>query len=98
MRAVLSHVMAQDLPRNASGRTGASQDVTIIIEQQQVRFIAQKAGEEMRLQVFDQTGELVFDSGAVAAAEVNWPLQAASGEMLKSGLYAYTLDEGSRTD
>jgi hypothetical protein len=84
-------VMAQDLPRNASGRTGASQDVTIIIEQQQVRFIAQKAGEEMRLQVFDQTGELVFDSGAVQAAEVNWPLQAASGEMLKSGLYAYTL-------
>ncbi len=84
-------VMAQDLPRNASGRTAASQDVTIIIEQQQVRFIAQKAGEEMRLQVFDQTGELVFDSGAVAAAEVNWPLQAASGEMLKSGLYAYTL-------
>jgi hypothetical protein len=84
-------VMAQDLPRNASGRTGASQDVTIIIEQQQVRFIAQKAGEEMRLQVFDQTGELVFDSGVVAAAEVNWPLQAASGEILKSGLYAYTL-------
>lgn len=78
---------AQDRQRDAHG----AQDVTIIIQQQQVRFIARKAGEEMRLQVFDQSGELVFDSGAVEATEVNWPLQAITGETLKSGLYAYTL-------
>ena len=84
-------VLAQDQQPVAKGGTGAAQDVTIIIQQQQVRFVAQKAGEEMRLQVFDQSGELVFDSGAVEATEVNWPLQAANGEMLKSGLYAYTL-------
>jgi len=45
----------------------------------------------MRLQVFDQSGELVFDSGAARAAQVDWPLEDAGGEMLKSGLYAYTL-------
>lgn len=84
-------VLAQDPQPVAKGSTGAAQDMTIIIQQQQVRFIAQKAGEEMRLQVFDQSGELVFDSGTVAATEVTWPLQAANGEMLKSGLYAYTL-------
>jgi hypothetical protein len=84
-------VLAQDPQRETKDKTDSSQDVTIIIQQQQVRFIVQKAGEEMRLQVFDQSGELVFDSGAVEATEVNWPLQATNGETLKSGLYAYTL-------
>ncbi|MEP7337364.1 MAG: hypothetical protein ABI977_06430 [Acidobacteriota bacterium] len=70
-------------------------DVTIIIQQDKVRFTAQKAVAEMRLQVFNQAGESVFDSGAVEATEVNWPLQASgnngNGETLKSGLYAYTI-------
>ena len=68
-----------------------AEDVTIVIQPKQVRFIAQKTGEEMRLQVFDQSGELVFDSGAAKATQVDWPLEDANGEMLKSGLYAYTL-------
>ena len=71
-------------------------DITIIIQQDKVRFTAQKAIAEMRLQVFNQAGELVFDSGTVETTEVNWPLQTSnnngnSGETLKSGLYAYTL-------
>lgn len=71
-------------------------DITIIIQQDKVRFTAQKAIAEMRLQVFNQAGELVFDSGAVETTEVNWPLQTSnnngnSSETLKSGLYAYTL-------
>ncbi|MEO6724352.1 MAG: hypothetical protein ABIU20_09965 [Blastocatellia bacterium] len=66
-------------------------DVTIIIQQDKVRFTAQKAVAEMRLQVFNQAGESVYDSGAIEATEVNWPLQALTGEALKSGLYAYTL-------
>jgi len=82
---------AQDQQQNASGRAGLSQGVTIIIQKREVRFIAQKAGEEMRLQIFDQTGELVYDSGPVAEPEINWPLQHGNGQMLKSGLYAYTL-------
>jgi hypothetical protein len=69
----------------------AKQDVTIVIQRREVRFISQKTGEEMRLQVFDQSGEVAFDSGAVQATEVDWPFQTATGEALKSGLYAYTL-------
>ena len=68
-----------------------AQDVTIIIQQQQVRFIASKTGEEMHLQVFDQTGEVVFDSGAVFNTELVWPLRNSDGVTLKSGLYAYSL-------
>jgi hypothetical protein len=63
----------------------------IIIQQEKVRFTAQKAVSEMQLQIFDQTGEMVYDSGAVTEQEINWALQTASGEAIKSGLYAYTL-------
>ncbi len=68
-----------------------AQDVTIIIQPQQVKFIAQKAGEEMHLQVFDQTGEVIYDSGTLINVELIWPLFNANGTALKSGLYAYAL-------
>jgi len=66
-------------------------DVLIIIQQEQVRFTAQKAVEEMQLQIFDQAGQLVYDSGAVTGPELPWVLRQADGEAVKSGLYAYTL-------
>ena len=67
------------------------QDVQIIIQSEQVRFTSRSNIAEMQLQVFDKTGELVFDSGLSGTNEINWPLQLASGDPLKSGLYAYTL-------
>ena len=70
---------------------GKQQDVTIIIQQEKVRFAAQKAVAEMRLQIFDQTGQLVYDSGPLAEGELSWALQDGNGGALKSGLYAYTL-------
>ncbi len=66
-------------------------DVRIIVQRDQIRFAAQKTIEEMRLQVFDQTGDLVYDSGSITEPEINWPLQDGNGAVLKSGLYAYTL-------
>jgi hypothetical protein len=68
-----------------------SKEAAIIIEQSRVRFTAQKPGQEMRLQVHDQTGELVYDSGATLEPEIQWLLQNGAGEELKNGLYAYTL-------
>src|SRR5689334_17651532 len=87
----VSSVLAQDQQSVAKDRTGALQDVTIIIQQQQVLFTAPPGVEQMRLQVFDQSGELVFDSQPQALSQLDWPLQATTGEVLKSGLYAYTL-------
>lgn len=77
--------------QNAQSQTGISQEVTIIIQRRQVRFTSHKPIEEMRLQVFNQSGEMVFDSGAATASEIAWPLQGMNGEPLASGLYAYTL-------
>jgi hypothetical protein len=45
----------------------------------------------MRLQIFDQTGEMIYDSGSISGPELDWPLRNANGEAVKSGLYAYTL-------
>jgi hypothetical protein len=72
-------------------QTPVKQDITIVIQQQQVRFAATQIVEQLHLQVTDQAGEVVFDSGASGVQEVFWPLQYANGAPLKSGLYAYTL-------
>ncbi len=82
---------AQDRKAESQANHNIAQDVLIIIQQQQVRFTAQRAVEEMRLQIFNQAGEMIYDSSAVSGPELNWPLRNASGETVKSGLYAYTL-------
>lgn len=82
---------AQDRKAESQANNPITQDVTIIIQQQQVRFTTQKAVEQMQLQVFTQSGELVFDSGGVVQPEINWPFRNGNGEDLKNGLYAYTL-------
>jgi hypothetical protein len=69
----------------------SQEDLTILIQQEQVRFTSRKAVAEMQLQVFDQTGQLVFDSGAMSQQELAWAFRQVNGEAVKSGLYAYTL-------
>ena len=69
----------------------STQDVLIIIEREQVRFTAQNTVAQLQLQVFDQAGELVHDSGAVSGQELTWVLQQAGEKPVKSGLYAYAL-------
>jgi hypothetical protein len=95
MRIALMLLMLTPTPavraQSPASQPAAAQDVTIIIQQQQVRFTAQRAVEEIRLQVFNQTGETIYDSGVIAGPELNWPLHNANGEAVKSGLYAYTL-------
>ncbi|MGH9856057.1 MAG: hypothetical protein ACREBD_39985, partial [Blastocatellia bacterium] len=83
----LPSVSAQE----AQSAATISKEVTIIIEQQRVRFTVRSAVEQMQLQVFNQSGEVVYDSGVVAQPEINWPLQNGADEYLKNGLYAYTL-------
>jgi len=90
--------VAQDGVQEKQAGATIAKDVTIIIQQKQVRFTAQKAVEKIQLQVFDQAGETIFDSGPILGAEINWPLQNVAGEPLKSGIYAYKLsltDAGS---
>src|SRR5215510_10522056 len=82
---------ATDKRQEAQATNTIAQDVLIIIQQEKIRFAAQKTVEELQLQIFDPAGQLVYDSGAVSGAELIWSLQQANGDTVKSGLYAYTL-------
>lgn len=77
--------------QKAQASSSVAQDVSIIIEQEQVRFTAQKALAAMQLQIFDHAEQLVYDSGAVTEAELKWVVRQAGGETVRSGLYAYRL-------
>lgn len=63
---------------------------TIIIDRQLVRFTTPEA-HEWRLEITNQQGEVVFDSGFVQSAALEWPLLNQQGEAVGSGLYAYAL-------
>src|SRR5262245_21839144 len=67
------------------------QGVNIIINSKLVRFAAQAEFSEWRLEVLNQRGESVFDSGLVSSPTLDWPLRNQQGEAVESGLYAYTL-------
>src|SRR5262249_1290978 len=71
---------AQDLQSAAR----AGQEMTVIIEGRQVRFTLKKAVGQIQLQVFDQAGEPVFDSGSVAGGEINWSFLNGAGDAVKS--------------
>lgn len=75
-------------------------DVNILIQPRQVQFVAQKAIQEMRFQVFDEQGHLVYDTGALTEPELKWNLRHGNGGELAGGLYAYKLtikEQGKET-
>lgn len=79
-------------PQQQSGQDSAnSKPITITTEQQSVRFVAPSASLEVRLEVFNQTGELIYDSGPVSGHELSWNMHNASGEAVPSGFYGYKL-------
>src|SRR5215813_12010980 len=91
---------AQEPQPATPSRNMPSHEVTVIIQQQQIRFTASTLAQEVRLEVFNQSGERIYDSGLVSGAEISWALQNANGEAVPSGLYSYTLtvkEAGSET-
>ncbi|HKQ79018.1 MAG TPA: hypothetical protein VJ810_35295 [Blastocatellia bacterium] len=84
-------VLAQEPQLTRPARDTTSRDVTIIIQQRRLRFTAPASVQEVRLEVFNQAGETVYDSGVITGQELYWALQNASGEAVPGGLYAYTL-------
>ncbi|MCI0387302.1 MAG: hypothetical protein MOB07_00815 [Acidobacteria bacterium] len=84
-------VVAQEPQLAKPSRDTTSRDVTIIIQQQQLRFTTPASAQELRLEVFNQAGETVYDSGLVMGQELSWTLQNTGGEAVPGGLYAYTL-------
>jgi hypothetical protein len=63
----------------------------LMIERNAVRFEMQGAARSWQLDIFDKAGDLVFASGVVNNATLEWRLQDEQGAPFASGLYAYTL-------
>lgn len=66
-------------------------EVQILLQPEQVRFTAPPNVEQMRLQVFAQSGELIYDSQPLAVNQVTWLWLGLDRNPVKSGPYAYTL-------
>ncbi|MBP6820824.1 MAG: tail fiber domain-containing protein [Acidobacteria bacterium] len=80
-----------DGQQDAQSAKASQEDLTIIIQQDQVRFTARKAVAEMQLLISDQTGLVIYNSGIMAQQELAWAFRQTNGEAVKSGVYAYTL-------
>src|SRR5262249_28125244 len=65
--------------------------LNIIIDRETVRFAPQEIAQEMRLVVTDQSGVVLYDSGALSVSTLDWPLRDNQREAVKGGLYLYTL-------
>jgi hypothetical protein len=67
----------------------------VAIDTDQVRFAA--AAQEMRVEVYAPSGEMIFDSGAVTDQSVEWKMQDAQGERVADGVYLVTIQLKSAT-
>jgi hypothetical protein len=65
--------------------------LSVIIGEHKIKFTPLGQSQELRLEVQNHVGELIYDSGALAEADLNWNLQTGNGQPLEPGLYAYTL-------
>ncbi len=88
--AVLGRTL-QDKQPDSQSRQANEGDLLIVIQKDNVHFSTQRAVTELRLQVFDEAGNLIYDSEPVPALQLNWTLQDSAGHAVRSGLYAYTL-------
>jgi len=69
----------------------ATTQAEVVISRNEMRFRATEPASSMRLEVLNQAGETVFDSGEKNDKTLFWHMQDAKGAPLASGLYAYTL-------
>lgn len=87
LHAAVPVIQAQDRGREL--RPAIQAEVTIA--RSEMRFRAPERVIGMRLEVFNQSGESVFDSGETTDHLLLWPMQDEKGKPLASGLYAYTM-------
>ena len=76
--ACWSHARAQKMPA-----------LDLSIDSDRVRFEA--AAQEMKVEVYAPSGEMIFDSGAVTGQSVEWKMQNALGERVADGVYLVTI-------
>ena len=61
----------------------------VAIDSDQVRFVAE--AQELRVEVYAPSGEMIFDSGAVTGQPIDWRMQNTKGERVADGVYLVTI-------
>ncbi len=74
----------------AGSAQAQSNVLNITLGEQRVRFAPTRSFQEMRLEVVNSVGEIVF-THLTSEAEFDWNLRAGSGDALTPGLYRYAL-------
>src|SRR5262245_46641316 len=69
----------------------ASQIATLAVQSRQLRFASRRPVEYLRLQVHDQAGSLIHDSGIIPNSDIVWSLKDGHGNALQGGLYDWKL-------
>jgi len=69
----------------------ASQIATLAVQSRQLRFGSRRPVEYLRLQVHDQAGSLIHDSGIIPNSDIVWSLKDGHGNALQGGLYDWKL-------
>jgi hypothetical protein len=71
--------------------------IEVTTDRHQAQFAAQGEAQEMRVEIFSPSGEMVFDSGNITAQTVRWNMQGKRGEPLADGVYLATISTKSST-
>ena len=74
-----------------AGVRAQSTAIEVAADEGRVEFSSPAGLAEMRIEIFAPSGELVFDSGAVYGAPVEWKMQTAAGERVADGVYIATI-------
>jgi hypothetical protein len=73
------------------GAWAQSISLTVTTYSDAVRFSAQGAVKELRVEVLSLAGQKVFDSGPVLGSALDWKLLNTQGQPVANGVYLYTV-------
>ncbi len=87
---VLAGWLTVSIVTGAYGQTPAAPELNLTLGEQRVKFAPTRSFQEMRLDVVNSVGEVVF-THTTTEAEFDWNLRASNNESLTPGLYRYAL-------
>ena len=76
---------------NAPAQTPRVNTISITAEADKVHVAAQGDVTELRLEVLDDAGDVVFESGAISGNQLDWNMKDAQGERVAAGTYLATV-------
>jgi Chaperone of endosialidase/FlgD Ig-like domain len=76
---------------SAQAQTPRMTTVNISAQPDKVHISAEGNVSELRVDVTDESGEVVFQSGAITGQQLDWNMKDASGERVPAGTYLVTV-------